>query len=164
MFRNRLMSLTEGKTVSSNDTVPSSQTDGFQMSSDGPGHRRQSVASTGHSHNLHAGVGRFGGAMKNVNLGGGSVSSPNLISPQPRPSISNTKGPSLVGLLASKRLAKQLSTRFLRRRYGSLCDSSKASLPPKKEPTYRMEPYRKFNSCKVRCSVDLLFVVGKWSL
>lgn len=62
-------------------------------------------------------------------------------------------GPSLFGVLASKRLAKRFASRFHRRRQGTLSSlmSSAAGLPPPvlTEPTYRMEPHRKFRPKEV---------------
>ncbi|GFR89671.1 Tctex1 domain-containing protein 1-like [Elysia marginata] len=68
------------------------------------------------------------------------------------PSTPSSKGPSLVGLFASKKLAKQLSTKWIRRRQGSLLGGSRISQTSvvQKEPTYRMEPRRKFESNQVR--------------
>ena len=68
------------------------------------------------------------------------------------PSTSSGKGPSLVGLFASKKLAKQLSSKWIRRRQGSLLGGSRISQASvvQKEPTYRMEPRRKFESIQVK--------------
>lgn len=75
----------------------------------------------------------------------------------PRTSLANaTRGPSLIGLLASKRLAKQLTSRF--RSHGGLWGSrlSGQGVPIQKEPTYRMEPGTKFNPDKVTRAVSLM--------
>ncbi|KAK7495827.1 hypothetical protein BaRGS_00012817 [Batillaria attramentaria] len=58
-------------------------------------------------------------------------------------------GPSLLGLLASKRFAKKLTTRFFNRRMWGSSRLSGQGLPIQKEPSYRMEPHRKFHSGKV---------------
>ncbi|XP_076462725.1 dynein light chain Tctex-type 5-like [Babylonia areolata] len=57
-----------------------------------------------------------------------------------------TQGPSLIGLLASKRLAKRFASRFHSRRWGSRLSGG---LPVQKEPSYRMEPHHKFNASQV---------------
>ena len=59
------------------------------------------------------------------------------------------KGPSLMGLLAAKRFTKKLSSRY--GRTGSMYGSSRYSNSYyfQKEPSYRMEPHRKFNPEKV---------------
>ena len=64
-----------------------------------------------------------------------------------RRSIVPTKGPSLVGLLASRRFAKQLLSRHRLSTYEDT--SSKLSNAVQREPTYRMEPFRKFENKKV---------------
>ena len=56
--------------------------------------------------------------------------------------------PSIFGIMASKRLAKQFVNRFSTRRTGRLPSdrsSSRVGLFPPKEPTYRMEPREKFS-------------------
>ena len=66
-----------------------------------------------------------------------------------KPQLSGFTGASLVGLLASKRLAKRLSNK-LHNRAGSLMSSRNSGMPAiKREPTYRMEPYKKFDPQKV---------------
>ncbi|XP_070196136.1 dynein light chain Tctex-type protein 2B-like isoform X2 [Littorina saxatilis] len=55
-------------------------------------------------------------------------------------------GPSLIGLLASKRLAKKFASRFHSRRFGRL---SGQGIPIQKEPSYRMQPHNKFQAEKV---------------
>ena len=67
-------------------------------------------------------------------------------------STPSSKGPSLVGLFASKKLAKQLSSKWIRRRQGSLLGGSRISHTRmvQKEPTYRMEPRHKFESTQVK--------------
>lgn len=63
-------------------------------------------------------------------------------------SMSTASGPSLMGLLASKRFAKKLTTRFFNRRmWGSRLSTQ--GPPVQKEPSYRMEPHRKFHAGKV---------------
>ncbi len=65
---------------------------------------------------------------------------------------SASQGPSIFGILASKRLAKQFVSRFTLRRSGRLHSnqgSSRGVPNVPKEPTYRMEPKRKFNSSPV---------------
>ena len=61
------------------------------------------------------------------------------------PASATPRGPSLLGVLASKRMARKFANRFAERR--KLMDAGK----PKRamEPTYRMEPTRKFESHKV---------------
>jgi len=55
-------------------------------------------------------------------------------------------GASFVGLFASKRLAKRLTSRFLHSRTRSTLSQSRLSgLTIHKEPTYRMEPKTKFD-------------------
>ena len=54
-----------------------------------------------------------------------------------------TSRPSLVGLMLGKRFAKRLSSKVMDRKMLS------AGLIHDKEPTYRMEPTRKFNACLV---------------
>ncbi|CAE1178076.1 TCTEX1D2 [Acanthosepion pharaonis] len=61
-------------------------------------------------------------------------------------------GPSFLGLLASKRFAKKISSRFFEKKRGlmGLSSRSVSGLPlVRKEPTYRMEPTRKFCSSVV---------------
>ncbi|OWF48854.1 tctex1 domain-containing protein 1-like [Mizuhopecten yessoensis] len=67
------------------------------------------------------------------------------------PVFSERSGPSFVGLLASKRLAKRLTSRILAGRTRSLLNSRMSGLTIQKEPSYRMEPKEslKFNSSKV---------------
>ncbi|GFO42628.1 TCTEX1 domain-containing protein 1-like [Plakobranchus ocellatus] len=74
------------------------------------------------------------------------------------PATPSSKGPSLVGLFASKRLAKQLSSKWVRRRNGSLMGGSRISQASmvQKEPTYRMEPKRKFESTQVRQCIQTI--------
>lgn len=64
--------------------------------------------------------------------------------------LSGFTGASLVGLLASKRLAKRLTNKF-HNRAGSIMSSKNSGMPGllKREPTYRMEPYKKFDPQKV---------------
>ncbi|KAL8603554.1 hypothetical protein ACOMHN_052783 [Nucella lapillus] len=73
--------------------------------------------------------------------------------PQPTAPLPRSTGPTLFGLLASKRLAKRFASRFHRRRLGTMSSlmSSAAGLPPvvNMEPTYRMEPQRKFRPTQV---------------
>ena len=59
------------------------------------------------------------------------------------------KGPSLLGLLAAKRFTRKLGNKYGRQgsMYGSSRYSNSYNFP--KEPSYRMEPHRKFNSDKV---------------
>ncbi|XP_005107262.1 tctex1 domain-containing protein 2 [Aplysia californica] len=86
-----------------------------------------------------------------LNLHGNASPRPS-ISQQPRPSIVPTRGPSLIGLLATKRFVKQLGTRVARRRYGSFLGGSSRlshSSNIQKEPSYRMTPHRKFDCKKV---------------
>lgn len=84
----------------------------------------------------------------------------------PRPSIDSserkksimaprhsTAGPSLVGLMASRRFAKKLSMKAL----GARKSSSIATVPPPEmEPTYRMEPKNKFNTQAVKDIIDTI--------
>jgi hypothetical protein len=65
----------------------------------------------------------------------------------PRPSISG--GPSLAGLLASKRFARRMTGKFMDVRKGSILSSIRSSENIQKEPTYRMEPSSRFSSQKV---------------
>lgn len=61
-------------------------------------------------------------------------------------------GPSFLGLLASKRFAKKITNRFFEKKRGlmGLASASVSGLPLiRKEPTYRMEPTRKFCSSMV---------------
>ncbi|KAK3599871.1 hypothetical protein CHS0354_022442 [Potamilus streckersoni] len=70
-----------------------------------------------------------------------------------KPSLAQVgKGPSLIGLLASKRFAKKLTSRFLSGRTGSMNDSSRIS-SIQKEPSYRLEPQQKFNMEKAQVVV-----------
>ena len=71
-----------------------------------------------------------------------------IVSNTPRKSIAPIKGPSLIGLLATRKFAKQLMSRHRMSSYGD--ESSKLSSNVKHEPTYRMEPHRKFENKKVR--------------
>lgn len=64
--------------------------------------------------------------------------------------VFSEKTPSpFVGLLASKRLAKRLTSRVLASRTRSLLNSRMSCLTIHREPTYRMEPEFKFNVPKV---------------
>ncbi|XP_033737023.1 tctex1 domain-containing protein 1-like [Pecten maximus] len=67
------------------------------------------------------------------------------------PIFSERSGPSFVGLLASKRLAKRLTSRILAGRTRSILNSRMSGLSIQKEPTYRMEPKDslKFNVVQV---------------
>ena len=60
-------------------------------------------------------------------------------------------GPSLMGILAGKKFAKRLSTRFAANRKSSGASKSVASrgVELRLEPTYRMEPQRKFQVSQV---------------
>ncbi|KAL3868882.1 hypothetical protein ACJMK2_041638 [Sinanodonta woodiana] len=70
-----------------------------------------------------------------------------------KPSLAQVgKGPSLIGLLASKRFAKKMTSRFLSGRTGSMNDSSKTS-SIQKEPSYRLEPHQTFNAEKAQAVV-----------
>lgn len=66
-----------------------------------------------------------------------------------KPPSSGFSGASLVGLLASKRFAKRLTSKFLNNRAGSMMSSRLSGMGIKREPTYRMEPYKKFDTQKV---------------
>lgn len=70
--------------------------------------------------------------------------------PSPKPQPLGFSGASLVGLLASKRLAKRLSSKLHNNRTGSVMSSRLSGMGIRREPTYRMEPYRKFDPEKVR--------------
>lgn len=62
------------------------------------------------------------------------------------------RGPSLLGLLAAKRLTRRLGTKY--GRTGSMYGSSRFSNSFfQKEPSYRMEPHRRFNHEKVETVV-----------
>ena len=64
----------------------------------------------------------------------------------------STAGPSLAGLMISRKFAKRLSTKANSKR-----DITSASGIHKMEPTYRMEPKRPFRSCVVeKCMKDIL--------
>ena len=64
----------------------------------------------------------------------------------------STAGPSMAGLLLSRKFAKRLSTKWNNKR-----DITSASGIQKLEPTYRMEPKRPFRSCVVeKCIKDIL--------
>ncbi|KAL8605866.1 hypothetical protein ACOMHN_040510 [Nucella lapillus] len=104
-------------------------------SQEGPSQRRPSMRTL----SVPTGPGGAGGRRQsNVSLSGPRTSSVSL-GAQPQ-------GPSLIGLLASKRLAKRFASKFHSRRWGSRLS---ATLPVQKEPSYRMEPHNKFNACKV---------------
>lgn len=63
----------------------------------------------------------------------------------------STAGPSLIGLMASRRFAKKLSMKAL----GNRKASSIATVPlPEMEPTYRMEPRVKFNIQDVKDIIE----------
>lgn len=67
-------------------------------------------------------------------------------SPTTKPILGQTgRGPSLLGLLAAKRLTRNLRNKY--HRSGSVYGSSRYSnsIHIQKEPSYRMEPKRKFN-------------------
>jgi len=78
-----------------------------------------------------------------------------IVSNMPRKSIVPGKGPSLVGLLASRvqgKFAKQLMSRHrLSSAFGD--GSSRYGNPVAKEPTYRMEPHHKFKDGKVEGAI-----------
>ncbi|XP_046550315.1 dynein light chain Tctex-type protein 2B-like [Haliotis rubra] len=84
---------------------------------------------------------------------GGSNEALRRASNAPKQSVSS--GPSLVGLLASKRLAKRLTSRFFDKRgkYGSRL-SSQTQMQVPKEPSYRMEPHKKFSPEKVHGVIE----------
>lgn len=60
--------------------------------------------------------------------------------------MGKTARPSLAGVMLSRKFAKRMSTKFTERRGLGTIGSSSAGLIPEKEPTYRMEPTRKFSS------------------
>ncbi|XP_063421546.1 dynein light chain Tctex-type protein 2B-like [Mytilus trossulus] len=62
-------------------------------------------------------------------------------------------GASLVGLLASKRLAKRLSNKIHNNRTGSVMSSRLSGMGIRREPTYRMEPYKKFDPQRVEAVI-----------
>jgi hypothetical protein len=66
-------------------------------------------------------------------------------------SRSSNAGPSLIGLMASKRFAKKLSMKALGTRKSS---SIAVPPPPEMEPTYRMEPRKKFDNQAVKDIID----------
>ncbi|XP_069127392.1 dynein light chain Tctex-type 5-like [Argopecten irradians] len=72
------------------------------------------------------------------------------------PVLSERSGPSFVGLLASKRLAKRLTSRIMAGRTRSLLNSRMSGLSIQREPTYRMEPKEalKFNVAQVETIVN----------
>lgn len=74
--------------------------------------------------------------------------------PISKPPSSGFNGASLVGLLASKRFAKRLTSRFLNNRAGSMMSSRLSGMGIKREPTYRMEPYKKFDTQKVEKIIE----------
>lgn len=99
-------------------------------------------------------------AVKMLSVPGGSssqtprrTSSVEMSSPKTS-SAPRRSGPSLIGLLASKRLAKKLTSRF---RHGSTWGMQRNSqaVQIQKEPTYRMEPHNKFHPGKVRDPQEL---------
>ena len=57
------------------------------------------------------------------------------------------KGPSLLGLMAAKRFTRRLGTKY--GRAGSMMSSRYSNSFFQKEPSYRMEPHRRFNDEKV---------------
>ena len=57
------------------------------------------------------------------------------------------KGPSLLGLMAARRLTRRLGNKY--GRTGSMMSSRYSNSYFQKEPSYRMEPHRKFNADKV---------------
>ncbi|XP_060065151.1 dynein light chain Tctex-type 5-like [Ylistrum balloti] len=79
------------------------------------------------------------------------ISSISQLKQNETPVFSERSGPSFVGLLASKRLAKRLTSRILAGRTRSLLNSRMSALSIQKEPTYRMEPKEslKFNFVQV---------------
>ncbi|XP_050402970.1 dynein light chain Tctex-type protein 2B [Patella vulgata] len=89
---------------------------------------------------------RFSTAMKALAPGGPDQASARRPSNAGAPRVSTvTRGPSLVGLLASKRFAKKMGQRFKDRR------GTRLNIP--KEPTYRMEPHRKFDPKKAEAVI-----------
>ncbi|XP_071119538.1 dynein light chain Tctex-type protein 2B-like [Haliotis cracherodii] len=76
--------------------------------------------------------------------------------PSVAPKQSVSSGPSLVGLLASKRLAKRLTSRFFDKRRGPFGSrlSSQTQIHVQKEPSYRMEPHKKFSPERVRGVIE----------
>ncbi|XP_041358497.1 dynein light chain Tctex-type 5-B-like [Gigantopelta aegis] len=100
------------------------------------------------------------GSRRPSNLTDGARRPSNLMDGARRPSTFMTAGglrtslpgPSLIGLLASKRLARRLTTRLFGRKGSSRF--SGVTIPVKKEPTYRMEPHRKFQSERVQDAIQ----------
>jgi hypothetical protein len=73
---------------------------------------------------------------------------------QQRPSFA---GPSLMGMIAGKKFAKKWASRFSTTRKASSVDSGQTwnSAPngPRLEPTFRMQPHKKFNTKKVEAVI-----------
>lgn len=99
-------------------------------------------------------------AVKMLSVPGGSssqtprrTSSVEMSSPKTS-SAPRRSGPSLIGLLASKRLAKKLTSRFRHGRTWGMQRNSQA-VQIQKELTYRMEPHNKFHPGKVRDPQEL---------
>ena len=69
---------------------------------------------------------------------------------QRTPTNVTVSGSSIVGLLASKKLAKRLTSRF----FSGQSSSSRLSVPLKVEPTYRMEPRTRVQVEKISPIVD----------
>ena len=99
------------------------------------------------------------GSRRSSNITDGSRRPSNLAEGARRPSTFLTSGgmrpsipgPSLIGLLASKRLARRLTTRLFGRKASSRF--SGCTIPLKKEPTYRMEPHRQFQPDRVEDAI-----------
>ena len=76
---------------------------------------------------------------------------------QPSPTASQRSGPTLFGLLASKRLAKQFASRVYARRTAPSSSTSRYDTASYAEPTYRMEPRIRFDVKQVRdCIEDIV--------
>ena len=68
----------------------------------------------------------------------------------PNPPSPHQKGPSLLGILASKRFARRFADRVAQKRaMGYFGDHKK-----QQEPTYRMEPVKKFETDKVKEAIQ----------
>ncbi|KAK3089776.1 hypothetical protein FSP39_006420 [Pinctada imbricata] len=65
----------------------------------------------------------------------------------------NVSSSSLVGLMASKRLARRLTSKLFSGR-SSMMSSSRLSVPVQREPTYRMEPHSRVQIDKVKSIIE----------
>ncbi|XP_076441147.1 uncharacterized protein LOC143280398 [Babylonia areolata] len=147
---------------------------------DGSSNRRPSVAIKATSTTTTAGEGAGGGgageggravrrASSMLGLTGPKTAS--LASHAPAASTSSSSsttnvppppGATFFGVLASKRLARRFASRFHRRRLGtmsSLLSSGGGPPPVHMEPTYRLEPRRKFRPSEVEKMLEK--VVGE---